>query len=237
MGDCLWALMFLRRVGGEHRFLCKEEFVADFRELMADTAHYIGPLSEWDGSGQDCWIANANFEGYGLHYSGQHDIMGFVMDFFNQMAMCHFGSRAFETRADMLWDSACIGPPKTPKLIDCLIVCADPRSGQCLQFSRHELYDQIVVPMISRYGKVVVANSIHGEPTGYSLAQIGAMATVAHRIICLANGPAWTTFNRWVDAERLVFLDPMYIDFGGDKYHHAANVKQAREKMNEIRWL
>lgn len=236
-GDAMWALMFLRKLGSHQNFFTHDYLVADFRELMADTDIYVGPLSEWDGSGFNCWVADAQFEGDGVVWQCQHDIMEFVMRYFNSMARRIIGIDLFFDRSDMLWDSASIGPAKTPELIDCLIVCADPLSGQCPEFSRSELYEQIVIPMTARYGKVIVANAADGQPSGYTFSQIGAMATVSKRIICLPNGPAWSTFNKWTTAERIVFLSPMHINYGVQQYHHVANVTQAAALAKQLGWL
>jgi hypothetical protein len=140
----------------------------------------------------------------------------------------------------MLWDSPAIGPAKMPPLIDCLIVCANPLSGQCWGFARSEFYELVVVPLRARYSTVVVANGEDGLPTGYSLSEIGALSTVAKRIICLPNGPAFPTFNKWnKDVPRIIFLSPAFIDYGQPKElnHHVKDAAECRAKCVELGWL
>lgn len=232
--------MFMRRLPGEHRLYCKAQYVEGLRELMSDTLHYIGPLEEWDQSGIDVWIANCRYEQAGLRYEGQHDIMAFVAGFFNHVAgECGHPCPLLSSPKDLLWDSAAIGPSRIrQKLIDCLIISADPLSGQCPQYSRSELYDQVVIPMTARWGSVVCTNNPDGSSTGFSLVEIGILATMAKRIICVATGASWPIHSIWSDCPVICILSPMFLDFrNGREVYHAANAAEVRAKCEELGWL
>lgn len=170
--------------------------------------------------------------------------MGFVMEFFNHMGgEMGMPKPVFDTRADMLWDAPAIGPAKvSKKIIDCLIVNADPLSGQCQGYSRSDLYQKVVLPLIARFGCSVITTNCSdaGTSTGHTLSEIGALATMAKRIITVATGPSWPTWNVWSkDAERIVILDPMRLDFGpmDAPVHHAANADEVRRICEERGWL
>lgn len=241
LGDLCWCAMFMRRLPGEHRLYCKAPYVDGLRGLMADTPNYIGPLEEWDGTGIDVWIANGRYDSAGMSYTGQIDIMAFVAGFFNHVAgECGHPCPLLESPRDLLWDSASIGPPKIRlKWIECLIISADPLSGQCPHYSRGELWDQIVGPMINRWGSNVIRTNLpNGESTGFSLSEIGALSTMAKRIICVATGAAWPVWNVWCSAPMIVLLDPMRLDFrDGREVHHAANATEVRKIAKELKWL
>lgn len=243
IGDCLWACQFLHRIGGEHQFFVKDAYVEQLQPLMQGTHHVIRPLAEWDKSGEDVWIANARHESRGVVYQAQVDIIQFVMDFFNAMAADQKWEMPFRSRADMLWDSPAIGPAKVrKKIIDCLIINSDPCSGQCPAYSRSELAEKVAVPLIQRFGSGVIFTNSHEDnaPTGYTLAEIAHLSTMAQRIIAVANGPHWATWNIWSrDAERIIILDPQRLNFGpmSAPVHHASNASEVRRICEERGWL
>lgn len=243
IGDCLWGCQFLHRIGGEHEFFVKDAYVEQLQPLMHGSHHVIRPLSEWDRSGTDMWIANARYESRGVVYTGDTDIMGHVMNFFNAMAEDLKLAKPFTTRADMLWDSPAIGPAKVRrKIIDFLIINSDPCSGQCPGYSRAELAEKVVAPLTQRFGSgVIFTNSSEDNaPTGFTLAEIGHLSTMAKRIIAVANGPMWPTWNVWArDAERILILDPQRLDFGqmAAPVHHAASAGGVRAIAEALGWL
>lgn len=235
LGDCLWALVALRRLGGEHTFYCKPEYVADLAELMGDTQTSVKPLSEATELGIDTWIANGQFEPEGVQWMHQNDIMGFVGDYFNALGVRHFGRKTFESRHDMLWDSrAIIDALPTVPHPGVLVVNSDPMSGQTPQYSRDEM-NALLVHIGHDYGGCVATSVIHRP--NYSLAQIAAMSLTAHTIIAVANGPHWPTWNVWnKKARRIILLDNgMFLDFHtGCRMDHCANAGQVFEKLKEM---
>lgn len=243
IGDCLWACQFLHRIGGEHHFFVKPEYVEQLQPLMTGTHHVIMPLSEWDKTGIDVWIANARYEAYGAVYQGQVDIMQFVYDYFSAMAKDNKWEVPFRRRQDMLWDSPIIGPPRVrKKIIDCLIINSDPCSGQCPRYTRSEMAEKVAVPLIQRFGSGTIFTNSHADnaPIGYTLAEIAHLSTMAQRIIAVANGPHWATWNKWsMDAERIIILDPQRLDFGPMEapVHHAGSAAEVRELCEKLNWL
>lgn len=235
LGDCCFALIALRRLGGEHTFYCKPEYVADLAELMNDTQISVKPLSEATDLGVDTWIANAAYEAEGVVWRHQNDIMGFVGDYFNALGMRHFGRKAFESRADMLWDSRAIidALPDVPHP-GVLVINSQPMSGQVPHYSRDEM-NALLVHIGQQYGGCVATSVIHRP--NYTLAQIAAMAITAHTIIAVANGPMWPTFSKWATkAKRIILLDNgMHLDFGlGCQTEYCANAGQVYEKLRAM---
>lgn len=240
LGDCTWVAMMLSKLPGSHQFYCKPAYVDQLQPLLTHTEHVVHPLDQWDGTGLDCWIANAQFEPFGLYYTGQIDIMQFVFEYMN-----HLGGKlghpkpVFGSVKDMLFDIPSIPKPGIDPIIDVLAILADPMSGQCPNFRRSEVYEKVLTPLRKRFGSVIVTNHDDNTPTGYDLAQIGILSTLARRIIAVANGPHWTSWNVHVSpsTERIIFLDPMRLNFGLDHVHHVADADQCLAKCHELKWL
>lgn len=235
LGDCTWALIALRRLGGEHTFYCKPEYVDNLAELMNDTQISVKPLGESTDLGQDTWIANGSFEPEGVVWRHQNDIMGFVGDYFNALGMRYFGRKAFEKREDMLWDSSAIidALPDVPHP-GVLVINSDPMSGQCPHYSRDEM-NALLVHIGAQWGGCVATNVLNRP--NYTLAQIAAMSITAHTIIAVANGPHWPTWNKWSrKARRIILLDNgMHLDFGiGCHVDYCANAAQVFERLREM---
>ena len=227
LGDALWTANFLRRMPGEHTFHVLPEYVNGIAELMSDRPVKI--LSTEDNrpaDARDTWIANASLEGRGVFYRGQEDIMGFVMEYHN-----HLGGEAgmpcpvYNTRQEMLWDSASIlaAVPRVPHP-DLLVINSDPRSGQCPEYSRSEMME-VIETLRHRYPHLrITCTNINGVDD-WSLAEIAAMSITAKYIVAVANGPHWATWNIWnQNAHRVILLSPMRLDFSTPgKTEHAAN--------------
>lgn len=241
LGDCCWLVMMLCRCSGEHTLYCKAAYVPQLAPLLAHTPHQVRPLEEWDGSGLDGWIANAQFEAqHGLYYRNQEDIMDFVFQFMNLLAGRLGHPRpVFNSVSDMLFDIPAIPEPNIPPIIDVLAVLADPLSGQCPNFRRSEVYEKVITPLRQRFGSVIVTNHSDNSDTGYSLAQIGILSTLARRIIFVANGPSWPVHNVWtIQTPKVCFLEPMRLRFGFDPpINHVADADECYRKCVELGWL
>lgn len=239
LGDCCWVVMMLSKLPGSHQLYCKPEYVNQLQPLLSHTDHTVRPLAEWDGSGVDVWIANGQYESQGLYYTNQVDIIEFVREYMNHLAgKLGHPQPIFPSRKDMLFDIPAIPKPGIEPIVDVLAVLADPMSGQCPAFRRSEVYEKVLTPLRVRFGSVIVTNHDDNTPTGYNLAQIGILSTIARRIIAVANGPHWTTWNVHSTAERIIFLDPMRLDFGADApVHHVADADQCLAKCISLGWL
>lgn len=61
LGDCIWHLMFLRKLGGIHTLHCNEEYHKELRDLTEGTQIALGSLSSLPDGVLDCWINLSNF--------------------------------------------------------------------------------------------------------------------------------------------------------------------------------
>jgi hypothetical protein len=233
----MWTAMMLARCSGEHDFFVNPDYVGQIQPFLAHTPHKVRPLTEWDGTGYDTWIANGQFHSQGINYDSQTDIMGFVMDYMNSLSGLISGGPVFHSRTDMLWDVPAIPEPNLPKIIDVLIVNSDPMSGQCPNYARSQLAEEVV--MLKRRWKVIETNHWDNTPVGFSLAEIGILSTLAKLVIGVANGPMWPCFNQWTrDTEKIVFLQPMRLNFGIDQpIRHVADAFECRKVLEELNWL
>lgn len=215
LGDALWTAHFLRRLPGSHTFHVLPEYVAGIAELMADRDVKILSTDERPPEARDTWIANASLESRGVVWRAQEDIMGFVQEYHN-----HLGGEAglphpaYVSRRDMLWDSASILAklPHVPHP-DILVVNADPKSGQCPDYSRGEMME-VIETLRHRYPSLrITCTNINGVDD-WSLSEIGAMSMTAKYIVAVANGPHWPTWNVWnQSAHRVILLSPMRLNF------------------------
>ena len=238
LGDCLFTANYLRRLPGEHTFHVPAEYVNGIAELMSDRPVKILSTADRPPDSRDTWLGNASLEYRGVFYRDNVDIMGFVMDFHN-----HLGGEAgqpcptYNTRQDMLWDSASIlaAVPRVPHP-DLLIVNADPKSGQCPEYHRPEMME-VIETLRHRYPHLrITCTNINGVDD-WSLAEIGAMSITAKYIVAVATGPHWPTWNIWNQStHRVILLSPMRLDFGTPgKVEHAANAGQVWDIMRG--WL
>lgn len=236
MGDCMWSLVMIRRMPGEHKFFCIPEYVTELRELMSDTPHYVGSIHEIDprADSVDTWLGNPHLGAYGIRWEHQQDVMGFVFDYYNALGNVYVpGGPVFKTRKDMLWDSqAIIDALPTVPHPEVLVINAEPHSGQCPQYDKFRMAE-LVLAMYRRWN--VEVTSAPGRPN-YTLAQIGAMSLTARYIIGVATGPIWPTFNKWNQkAERIILLEPLQIDMGIEgKITHVFNTDQLFEEMQKL---
>lgn len=238
LGDALWTANFLRRLPGPHTFYVLPEYVAGIAELMADRDVKILPTTERPNDARDTWIANGSLEHRGVSWRCQEDIMGYVMEYHN-----HLGGEAgmphpiYASRRDMLWDSASIlaAVPNVPHP-DVLVVNADPKSGQCPEYSRAEMME-VIETLRHRYPSLRITCTNISGVDDWSLSEIGAMSITAKYIVAVANGPHWPTWNIWNQAaHRVILLSPMRLNFGtAGTTEHAANAAQVWSIMKS--WL
>lgn len=212
LGDCLFTCSMLRRTCGSHDFHCRPEHVLELSKLMGDKRHMILPLDLKPQGGINTWLGDTQFINILPAWHEQKDLMGYVMDYHNQIAKMISGEPAFHERSDMLWDSPAIAAKRdSVPQPEILIVNASPLSNQCPGYDTVEM-NQLIFQLSSQHD--VEVTSLPGRPN-YSLAEIGAMSTWARLIIQAQSGPAWVTHNIWnANTKRVILSHPQVIDFG-----------------------
>lgn len=229
--------MMLARCPGEHILGVKADYVDALQPFLSHTHHKVVDLNTLTDLGVDGWIANGQFEHMGLYYLGQEDIMGFVMEYMNHLSAKIGSGTVFKQREDMLWDVPVIPKPVIPRIIDFLIIPSDPMSGQCPKYSRSEVFERLIIPLQARW-RTLVMNERDGTPSGYSLLQIGVLATMARNIIAVANGPHWPIHSVWNrETQKMIFLDPMRLRFCDPPIHHVSSADEAVDKASKLGWL
>lgn len=229
-GDALWSLSYLMRREGHHALYIRPEFVQDFSVLACGSNVTIRSSENLPSDARDTWIANGAHEGGGLSFRNQEDIMGFVFDYFNA-----FG-KAWQERRDMLLDIPWLKPEQWRDTI--LILNTQPMSGQCPGYSHEEINE--LAKELTLDGQRVVRVCEDDGSHRYSLVQIACLSAHAKLIVGGASGPFFVTMNTAAQkAHRVVFLDPMRIDYGPETgpIHMARNATEAREILRNLNYF
>lgn len=231
LGDALWSLSYLMKCKGTHALYVLPQFVHDLSMLASDTGVGIHSANDLPANAQDTWIANGRHEsGHNLFFRNQEDIMGFVFSYFNA-----FGN-AWAAREDMLLDFQWLKPEKWRDTV--LILNTQPMSGQCPGYSQEEVNH--LARELTMDGQRVVKVCDDDGSHKYSLVQIACLSAHSKLIIGGASGPFFATMNTAArNVHRIVFLDPMRIDYGTGvgPIHMAKNAEHARLILKECNYL
>ena len=234
MGDALWALQMLSLIPGEHSYGVLPEYIPQMKELCPEV-EFVPAEPNY---GKDMWIANGRFAQQGVNYSGQVQIMDFVMDFLNAHCREEGITPPYRSTHDMLWRSRSILEPVQAKPFDILVVNCDPLSGQAPNYSRSEV-DGLLLQLVAKGHRVLCTNATNAAPWGnFTIREIANLSTRAKCILGVASGPIFPTFNIWnTHVPRYVWLDPMRLSFGDTKIRHSANAETMRVQLLEDGWL
>lgn len=211
----MFVCSFLRRMGGQHNFYCRSEWLAQVRELMADTQVAIDDVNVRPSDSVDCWIANAQFEHRGVHYGSTLDIIDFVMNYMNHLGgLSGTPAPVFTSREQFLFDlpHRGLGMP----IYDVLVVNAQPTSGQVPDFDNAAL--NTLIGRLAESRSVICTNpttAINALTYCGSIRRIGELSMRCRLIIGVATGPIWTTFNTQNrSTPRHILLAPQWLDYG-----------------------
>lgn len=239
LGDCMFTCQFLRRLGGEHRFFCRPEWIVAVQELMLDTLIVIDDIANRPADAHDTWMANARFEQSGVFYPHAGDIIGFICNYLN-----HCGGLAgtpaplFTDKAQFLFDL----PRSNARIphFDILVVNAQPTSGQVPNFDNARLND--LIGRLAQHYSVVCTNETTAKNAlvlDASIMRIAEYSKHCTLIIGVATGPIWLTFNTHnAGTPRHILLSPQHLDYGPTvpiKNH--ARVESVEQKLEETGWL
>lgn len=240
IGDCLWAMQFLRRLGGQHAFYCPPEYLGQLRELMADTEIVLEDVNARPPGTEDVWIANARFEHQGVFYhQGYNDIIGFIIDYFNHMGgVAGMPHPLFANREHFLFDL----PRSNARIphFDILMVNAQPTSGQVPEFCNAQLNE--LIGRLAQHYSVVCTNPTTAKNAlvlDASILRIGHYSQHCGLIIGVATGPLWLTFNTQNrGTPRHVLLAPQHLDYGPTvPIQSHGNVTGLTQALEATGWL
>jgi hypothetical protein len=233
-GDLQWSLIALSRIPGEHTLRCADEYIEPLRGLVDGLPITIDNCAHVPVNSLNCWIASGQWEHLGVHYNDPVDIMGFVARYFNAMAGEMGYEHPFKTREDLLMDFPAIAPNGDipHAFTGILVINADPKSGQCPNYSSSEM-DSLIKNLEA------AGNSVCSiESAELTLAQIGRISTTAKLIIGCATGPWWPTMNMHNRCtQRIVMLDPMRLDYGSVPIVHARDAHGVQDILNGMGYL
>jgi hypothetical protein len=239
LGDCCWAAQFLRRLGGEHNFYCRADWLGPIREFMSDTNISIDDINNRPADAHDTWIANARFEEKGVHYRHDGDIVGFIVDYFNHLGgVCGTPAPTFTSREQFLFDL----PRSNARIphFDILMVNAQPTSGQVPNFDNAKLND--LIGRLAQHYSVVCTTPTTAKNAlvlDASILRIAHYSMRCSMIIGVATGPIWLTFNTQnAGTPRHILLSPQHLDYGPTvpimNHCSVESIEQALAKDNWI---
>jgi len=239
LGDCLWCLQFLRRLGGHHAFYCKSEYMGQLRELMADTLVEIGDVNDRPPDSEDCWIANARFEQQGVRYGSTLNIIAFVQQYMNHLGgLAGTPAPVFTDPKQFLFELP--RPNFRVPQFDVLVVNAQPTSGQVPEFDNAHLND-LIARLAIHYSVITTNPTTARNALTYdaTILRIAELSCHCSLIIGVATGPIWATFNtRNASTPRHILLSPQWLDYGPTvPIANHANVNSVQAALERTGWL
>lgn len=236
LGDCAWHLQILQNVPGRHLYWVPEEYRWQLAECSPDVCF----LKHDPPEGLNTWIACGRFEGQGIRYEHNTDLIEYLVRWANAIAK-EAGAPSVLDRKDMLMSFPAIQRNVVAPDFDVLVINSPPRSGQCPRWDQGEM-NELIYELADRY-RLLVTNrneEIENDPSfiSASLCNIGNLSLRAELVIGVASGPIWGALNIWRTCPIYVFLDPIKLDYGRDHpVNHAVSVADTREQLKRDGWL
>lgn len=166
----------------------------------------------------------------------------FMLAFFGMLAGKMGFASPFKCAADLLFDYPALEYQNRPgaEMLDFLIVNAVPMSGQAERYSPAHM--DILINQIRQRGFTCLATSgsVRGddypntEKWRWNVTQIGQISQNARRIVMVATGPSWPTFNVWNRRSvelRIIINEPEIVDLDPNALQ-AHSVIEATEMLH-----
>lgn len=238
-GDAVWALLQLRKIGGEHHFYTPEEYHWQLRDIIEGTEIKLHPHEGIPTDAKCSWIGSQRFQNRGVVWSNGPDIVDFLMRWGNCMCAENGVEAKFIERSSMLADWPAIQRPCDEGEFDILIINCPPRSGQTPRWDQGEM-DSLIQETGARH-RVIVTNPTTANnvrQVNRSLSEIGNLHLQAELTIAIASGAHWGCHSIWSQEKPLyLFLDdPLRLDYGRPLPHHGLVVGM-REELQKGGWL
>ena len=228
LGDNLAHLHFLRRAAkarpaDEFVHFAHECHIAQLREAVQDIPNiHLEPFEGHVAGSRDVW---KNAGGFWERHPHRADYALFYLDWFRVLAAEMGLPPLFHWREDLLFDYPSIRdtvlPPVAPESFDVLVINSRPCSGQFRAYDSVDCMDGLIYSLAERWRVVVTQpTQVPGVPCtmdwGLSVTGVGRLSLNCPRIIGVATGPMWPTFNVWnreTVHKRIIGLDPEQIQF------------------------
>jgi hypothetical protein len=223
LGDALWCLHALRKIGGEHHFYTPEEYHWQLRDLIAGTMITLHPHENIPEDAKCSWIGCQRFQNQGVVWSNGPDVVDFLMRWNNCMCRENGVEPRFNDRYSMLADWPAISQHVDVGSFEVLIVNCPPRSGQCPRWDQGGM--DALIQEIGKKHRVLVTNETvasEARRVNLSLSQIGNLHLQAKFTVAIASGAHWGCHSIWSQEKPLyLFLDdPLRLDYGRELSHH-----------------
>lgn len=254
LGDNLVSLHFLRKLADkypEHRFIHAAHaiYLPQLIEVTCDIPNLqlmdLGSVSDGNPHGPERWTMKPRHESRNLwkndgafweRHPLVNDYVGFHLAFYDDVARQMGLETPLTHRRDMLFDYPMIRKADVNiEPFDFLIVNSTPLSGQFRGYNE-EQFTALILALANKYRVVVtqrinLRNVAYTGDYGLSVTGIGNLSLKCHKILMVATGPCWPTFNIWnaksIDL-RIVLTDGERLDFG-DESEHASSIACARQ--------
>lgn len=247
-GDNFWHLNYLRRLAEKYpdiRFThCpKPELLGQLGEVTADLPNIElrSVVDRLPGS-IDAWIGAESYIWSQPGANTEH--IPFMMGWFQHLSKkIGLESPITEPVHLLLNYPALLRRTGLSKRYDFLIINAAPTSGQFRDYSEAKM-TAFVDKLHQRHkviatGKCDVPGLLTAQDHNLSLTDIGSISLLCDRIVGVATGPIWPTFNIWNHhrcPNRIMMLDREYLRHD-EHCQHARSIGEAEDMLKEANLL
>ncbi len=220
LGDCWWHTLFLKKLGGEHVFHCREDHHDWIKQLVGNDPIEIKGMTDIPPDAQDCWIGAQHPNSWHANRCPD-DIIGYLVNWFRG-----WGSSSFD-RNSLL--APYLGSPEYHRPGKILLIDSDPRSGQCPEYNADEM---------SELKRDLGGACIAIKDSGMTLSEISETANTVKAIAGVATGPMWPCLQQsTISTPKYLILEPIRVRFDGCEIKHSPNVRHLREQLTKDGWL
>lgn len=238
LGDAVWAAIMLRHIGGQHTFYMPRPYMRCISECLEGTEVEVKDMADAPPDARSTWIACGRYEGSGVRYNHQTDLVEFLMQFGNAMARENgIAQTMFRLRQDMLCPFPAIQRDVEAPEFDILFVNAKPLSGQCPELKDAEM-DALIWKLASKH-KVLCTNptDVDVPQIQTSICGIGNLANRAKLVVAVATGAAACVHNVFAETRTMLLLHPIVLNYGRTNLSHHRNCSDVEQQLVKEGWL
>lgn len=230
MGDNLAHLLFLRKVAKanpDKHFVhaANQAYLPQLIEVVSDVTNIS--LCDVESSvvpihSVDVW---KNHRDFWVNHPDKNDYVRFYLDFYEKIADKMMVDNPIKSGDDFFFDYPALSRKTSiTEEFDVLVVNSPPMSGQ---FKGYRDMSELI-EMLARKLKVVCTHPVRSPEIactlklGMTVSQIGSLSTQCNKILMVATGPCWPTFNVWNKfkiKERVILSDNEKVDISPNTVH------------------
>lgn len=238
LGDAVWSAIAFRKIGGQHTFYVPFHYIGCITECLEGTEIEVKEISTAPPDALSTWIACGRYEGSGVRYNHQTDLVAYLLQWSNAMAReCGVAKTLFQQRQDMLCDFPAIQRDVEAPEFDVLVVNAQPLSGQCPQFDNREM--TTLIAQLAEKHKVLCTNPVELDvpriDTG--ICGIGNLANRAKLVVAVSTGASACIHNVFAEPRTMLLLSPIVLDYGRKNMSHFNNCREVEIALRLEGWL